>query len=212
MRQRIQQLIKAWGVTRQNDPRMPLFVLGSGGAVLVVSIVAFLLLGSWIYLVTGVLMAMAVMMIVFGRRVQAGQFASIEGQPGAAAAVLNIMRGQWFVSPAVAFTKKQDLVHRVVGRCGIVLVGEGQAARVKQLLQQERKRLNRYTGDVTIHSVIVGNGDRQVPLDKLQIHMTKLPRELSKTEVPKLERKLKPLDRDLPIPKGYMPNPGKKMR
>jgi hypothetical protein len=212
MRQRIQQLIQAWGTTRQNDPRMPLFVLGSGGAVLVLSIVAFLWLGSWIYLVTGVLLAMAVMMIVFGRRVQAGQFAAIEGQPGAAAAVLNIMRGQWFVSPAVAFTKKQDLVHRVVGRCGIVLVGEGQAARVKQLLQQERKRLNRYTGDVTIHSVIVGNGDKQVPLDKLQIHMTKLPRELSKTEVPKLERKLKPLDRDLPIPKGYMPNPGKKMR
>lgn len=212
MRDRIRQLAQAWQVTRQNDPRMPLLVLGSGAAALVAGIVAWLLLDSVLWLITGVLLAFAVMMIVFGRRVQAGQFAAIEGQPGAAAAVLNIMRGQWFVSPAVAFTRKQDLVHRVVGRCGIVLVGEGQAARVKQLLAQERKRLARVAGDVTIHSVIVGNGDKEVPLDKLQVHMTKLPRELSKTEVPKLERKLKPLDRDLPIPKGYMPNPGKKMR
>jgi hypothetical protein len=35
--------------------------------------------------------------------------------------------------------------------------------------------------------------------------ITKLPRELKKGEVPKLERKLKPLDRDLPIPKGIDP-------
>lgn len=212
MRKRIDQILQAWRLTRENDPRMPVFVLGSGAAMVLLGVAAWLLIGGWYWIVTGLMLAFAVMMIVFGRRVQAGQFAAIEGQPGAAAAVLNVMRGQWFVSPVVAFTKKQDLVHRVVGRPGIILVGEGQPVRVKQLLQQEKKRLGRVAGEVSIHSVIVGNGDKEVPLDKLQVHLARLPRELSKTEVPKLERRLKPLDRDLPIPKGYVPNPGKKMR
>jgi hypothetical protein len=79
-------------------------------------------------------------------------------------------------------------------------------------MSKEKTRLTRIAGDVSIHTMIVGEGDKQVSLQRLQVAMNKLSRELKKTEVPKLERKLKPLDRDLPIPKGYLPNPGKKMR
>ena len=93
-----------------------------------------------------------------------------------------------------------------------MLVGEGNPNGVKQLLAQERKRLKRISGDVPIHTDRGRRGRGPASIDKLQVAMTKLPRELKKTEVPKLERKLKPLDRDLPMPKGYMPNPGKKMR
>ena len=212
MRERIAQLRQAWQTTAASDPRLPALVFGWAAAVLVVFVVVGIVLGGWYWYLLGVFVAASVAMIVFGRRAQAAQYASIEGQPGAAAAVLNTMRGQWFVSPAIAFNKKQDLVHRVVGRCGIVLVGEGNRNGVKQLLGQERKRLKRVSGDVPIHTIIVGDGEKEVALDKLQLRLNKLPRELKKTEVPRLERKLKPLDRDLPMPKGYMPNPGKKMR
>lgn len=212
MRERIRQLRQAWQTTAANDPRLvPVVGLSALG-----TLVAFVVLGivtrTWYWYVVGALAAVTVAMFLFGRRAQSAQYASIEGQPGAAAAVLNVMRGQWFVSPAVAFSKKQDLVHRVVGKCGIVLVGEGSPNRVKQLLTKERQRLKRISGDVSIHTVVVGDGEGQVPLDKLQVRMNKLPRELKKTEVPRLERRLKPMDRDLPMPKGYMPNPGKKMR
>lgn len=214
MRDRIDQLRRTWQVTHENDPRLPLWVFGPAGVVLVAFVVLGIVLGGWWWYVLGVLVAVTVGLALFGRRAQSAQFTAIEGQPGAAAAVLNVMRGQWFVSPAVAFSKKQDLVHRVVGRCGIVLVGEGSSpARVKQLVAKERTRLARFAGDVPLHTVIVGNGDAgTVTLDRLQVALTKLPRELSKTEVPKLERKLKPMDRDVPLPKGYIPNPGKKMR
>lgn len=212
MRERIAQLRQAWQMTASSDPRLPALVFGSAAAALAVFVVVGVLVGGWYFYVLGVLVAVTVGMIVFGRRAQSAQYASIEGQPGAAAAVLNVMRGQWFVSPAIAFNKKQDLVHRVVGRCGIVLVGEGNRNGVKQLLAQERKRLKRVSGDVSVHTVLVGTGEDEVDLDKLQVTLNKFPRELKKTEVPKLERKLKPLDRDLPMPKGYMPNPGKKMR
>ena len=212
MKERIAQLRQAWQMTAASDPRLPALVFGSAAAALAVFVVIGVLVGGWYFYVLGVLVAVTVGMIVFGRRAQSAQYASIEGQPGAAAAVLNVMRGQWFVSPAIAFNKKQDLVHRVVGRCGIVLVGEGNRNGVKQLLAQERKRLKRVSGDVSVHTVLVGTREDEVDLDKLQITLNKFPRELKKTEVPKLERKLKPLDRDLPMPKGYMPNPGKKMR
>ena len=44
------------------------------------------------------------------------------------------------VKPAVAFTRNQDLVHRVISRAGIVLVGEGNPSRVKQLLNTEKTK------------------------------------------------------------------------
>jgi hypothetical protein len=211
VKERIAQLRQAWQLTAAQDPRLTLLVAGPALGTLAVFVVLGIFFG-WYWWIVGVLAALTVAMIMFGRRAQSAQYAQIEGQPGAAAAVLNVMRGQWFVTPAVAFNKKQDLVHRVVGRCGIVLVGEGNRNGVKQLLAQERKRLGRIAGDVSIHTLVVGTGEKEVSLDRLQVAMTKLPRELKKTEVPKLERRLKPMDRDLPMPKGYMPNPGKKMR
>jgi hypothetical protein len=212
MKQRIAQIRQAWQLTKANDPQLPLWVFGPGAATLVAFVVLGIVLGGFFWYVIGVLMALTVMMIMFGRRAQSAQYAQIEGKPGAAAAVLEVMRGQWFVTPAVAFNKKQDLVHRVVGRCGIVLVGEGNPQRVKQLIGKEKTRLVRLAGDTTIHTMLVGDGPSQVPLQRLQVEMNKFKRELKKTEVPKLERRLKALDRELPIPKGYIPNPGKKMR
>jgi hypothetical protein len=50
-----------------------------------------------------------------------------------------------------------------------------------------------------------GDRDGQVPIKKLQSTVTKLPRQLKKGEVPKLERKLKPLDPGAPVPKGIDP-------
>jgi hypothetical protein len=35
------------------------------------------------------------------------------------------MRGDWRVTPAVGFTREQDLVHRVLGKPGVILVAEG---------------------------------------------------------------------------------------
>jgi hypothetical protein len=207
VRERIRQLRLVWQQLKQVDPRAVLWV---GLAALVGVLVAVglsWLLGWWWAIGLVPLLGSLFAMIVFSRRAQKAQYAAIHGQVGAAAAVLNTMRGQWFVSPAIAFTKQQDLVHRVVGRCGVVLVGEGSRQRVKGLLAKERKRLARVTGEVPLHTVVVGDDtDRdEVPIEKLQGHLTKLPRKLKKTEVPKLERKLKPLDKAPPIPPGIDP-------
>ena len=72
-----------------------------------------------------------------------------------------------------------DAIHRVVGRPGIILVGEGAPHRVKPLLAQEKKKLSRVVGDTPIYDVIVGNDEGQMPLKKLNQYLIKLPRNIS---------------------------------
>ena len=205
MKERLRQIRQAWSMLREVDPRAVPYVFAGGLIGLLVGVGIGCWIAIWAMPLFGVLMAMLGALAVFNRRIQKAQYDAIEGHPGAAAAILNQMRGQWFVTPAVAVNSKQDLVHRVVGRCGVVLVGEGSPQRVKGLLAKERKRLSKVVGDVSVHTLMVGDGAGQVPLKKLQMHVTKRKRELGRKQVPKLERKLKPLDRDLPIPKGIDP-------
>lgn len=205
MKDRIRQLRAAWSQLREVDDKAIALILLGATAGLLLGVGLGFLISIWAMPVFGLMFAVLGALVVFNRRVQKAQYDAIEGQPGAAAAVLNIMRGQFFVTPAVAVNAKQDMVHRVVGRCGVVLVGEGSGQRVKGLLAKERKRLKRVVGDTTITSIVVGDNEGQVALNKLQTTVNKLPRELKKGEVPKLERRLKPLDRGAPVPKGIDP-------
>ena len=205
MKDRLRQLRTAWSQLREVDDKAIALILLGATAGLLLGVGLGFLISIWAMPVFGLMFAVLGALVVFNRRVQKAQYNAIEGQPGAAAAILNIMRGQFFLTPAVAVNAKQDMVHRVVGRCGVVLVGEGSGQRVKGLLAKERKRLKRVVGDTTITSIVVGDHEGQVPLNKLQTTITKLPRELKKGEVPKLERRLKPLDRGAPVPKGIDP-------
>ena len=68
-----------------------------------------------------------------------------------------MLRRGWDVKPGVAFTKNQDVVHRVVGRPGIMLVGEGDPNRVRNLLTVERKKHARVVGEAPITEVVAGD-------------------------------------------------------
>lgn len=210
IRERLSQMWVAFNKTRELDPKLLPMVVGIPLAVLVVFIVLGLLLpgGMVLWTVFGVLFALLTGLLVFGRRLSKAQIGMIEGQPGAAAAVLQSMRGMWTVAPAVAFTRNQDLVHRVVGRPGIVLVGEGAPARVATLLKQEQRRVARVAGETPIHLISVGDREDQVTLGALQAQVMKLPRALKPRDVGTLEQRLGALrDNQPPLPKGPMPRP-----
>jgi hypothetical protein len=213
VKDRFAALANAYRMTAEVDPRLNLYLGLAFGLPLLAGLVTALVTGGWLlWMPSAVLLALLLALLVFGRRVQGAQFQQIEGMPGAAAAVLQNMRGQWFVVPAVAVNKQQEMVHRVVGRCGVVLVAEGGTGqRVKALVAQARKRLNRVTGDVPVHVMFTGDGEGDtVELSRLQVELTKLPNSLSKTEVPKLARKLAPLDKgNIPMPKGAIPRGGR---
>jgi hypothetical protein len=169
----------------------------------------------WAGLIFGVIIGAMVALIVFARRVQRSVYQQAEGTPGAAAwSLQNNLKGRWRVTPTVAGTTHMDAVHRVIGRPGIVLVGEGAAHRVKPLIAQEKKRIARVVGDTPIYDVIVGTGEGEVRLRKLNSHLMRLPRNISTGAVSQLDTKLASLATRSPqvgLPKGPMPS-GAKMR
>ena len=203
--QTFRNLAAVWRQLRTLDPRAAGWVILAGVLGLAAGGGVGLLLSPWAIAPMAVLTGLLAALVVFNVRARRAMYTAIEGQLGAAAAVLEQMRGAWFVTPAVAINGKQDLVHRVVGRPGVVLVGEGSAQRVKGLLAQERKRLSRAVGDAPIHTLIVGDDEDCVPLGKLQARVNRLPAKVGRKEVAKLERRLKPLTRSLPIPGGIDP-------
>lgn len=211
MRERLQQIRLAFETTRESDPRLVPYMALAAVLGLVVPLVAGILLGQLVIgIAAGVSIAGLAAISVLGRRSQSAQLDAIEGQPGAAFAVVQSLRGTWHVTPAVSVTRKQDLVHRAVGKPGVVLVGEGSRSRVDSMLKKEKQRLTRVVGDVPIHEVNVGSASGQVSLHDLRGHLTKLPRELKKKEVGALETRLSALTgSEPPIPKGPIPRGGR---
>jgi hypothetical protein len=96
-------------------------------------------------------------MFFFTRIASSAAYVSIEGQMGAAASVLMAIRKGWITTPAVAVTKNQDMVHRSIGRAGIVLTGEGTQA-VRGMLQDERRKAERFAPGVPVIEIYVGDG------------------------------------------------------
>jgi hypothetical protein len=206
---RIQQIRMAASMVREANPRaLPLVALAGLGTLAIVVVVG-VLIGQIFLIPLGVLLGLLVAMILFGRFAQAAQYSTIEGQPGAAAAVLQTMRGNWTVTPAIAANRNMDVVHRAVGRAGVVLVGEGSPTRLPSLLAAEKKRVARVAYEVPIYDIQVGDGEGQVPIRRLQRHVMKLPRNLRSSAVSDLNYRLKALPQSLQAPKGPMPRAGR---
>ena len=203
---RLKQIRMVAGLIRKSNPRALPIIFGSGLGVMAILIVVGLLTGLAPLLIPfGVLLGVLVIMILFGRFAQAAQYSAIEGQPGAAAAVLENMRGNWTVTPAIAANRNMDVVPRVVGRPGVILVGEGSPNRLASLLAAEKKRVARVAYEVPITEFQVGDGEGQVPISKLQRKIMRLPRQLKPDAVSDINHRLKALQPSLQAPKGPIP-------
>lgn len=207
--QRVAQLRAAYVMAQRVDPKIGLYVGLAGLGTFLVFLLVGLLLDAPVFLgLLGLLTALTVMALVFSRRAQRAAYTQIEGQPGAAASVLQSMKG-WTITPAVAVGRNReapDVVHRAVGRPGVLLLGEGNPVRVAPLVAQERKRLARLVPDVPVYDYQVGAGEGQLPLGRLQRELTKLPRNLAPGQVAEVERRLRAVgSAGLPVPKGPLP-------
>jgi Domain of unknown function (DUF4191) len=207
---RLKQIALVYSMTKKTDRRIGLILLG---VFVVTALVAFgvftLVPGGWPFdVVTALLFGLLSVLIVFGRRAQKAQYAQIEGRTGAAAAVLGQLKRGWKVDPGIAFNKNQDLVHRVVGPPGIVLVGEGNPHRLKSLLGNERRKHERVASETPIFEVVSGDGPGAVPVPRLTRHVTKLGRNIKPAEMTDVLQRLRALDANrsaMPIPKGPVP-------
>ncbi len=199
-------------VNQQNKRALPITFGAAAGVALVLVLVGLFVGPLAIFIPVAVLLGLITAMILFGRFAQKAQYSAIDGQLGAAAAVLQNMRGDWTITPAVAGNRTMDVVHRAVGKPGVVLVGEGVPSRVAGLLASERKKTERVAHGVPIHEFQAGNGEGQVPVSKLQRKITTLPRTLRPTAVSDLNYRLKALQPTMQMPKGPMPKGARQPR
>jgi hypothetical protein len=215
---RIAQMRQVYRMTKQSDRWIGLILLGVLIGVTLASFLVFSFLPPpwfWVDLLTSFMFGLLGALIVFSRRATKAQMSQIKGKPGAALAALSVLRRGWRTDQMIAFNRHQDVVHRLVGRPGIILIGEGHSGRLKQLLSTERVRHQRVVSEVPIHLVVVGDGEGQVPLDKLVKHVSKLKKELKPADLTEVLSRLKAIDAtrsQVPLPKGPVPTSMKGLR
>ncbi len=165
---------------------------------------------TWILL--GILIAAIAFMIVLYVRSNRAMIGAVRGQTGAAARIATTMRGDWRLVGAsgrddtpIAATTMEDAVFLLIGRPGVVLLGEGNPGRVRTLLNQEKRRLARVIGSTDMRDYIIGDDEGQLPLEKLRSTLTKLPRTITAKDVNSLETRLKALLARPMMPKGAIP-------
>jgi hypothetical protein len=214
-KERRSQLWQAFKIQRKEDKWLLPLMIGAFVLIVGASVTAGLVIkgsAGLMLIPLGVVLGGLVAFIIFGRRAQRSVYSKADGQAGAAAWALDNLRGKWRVTPGVAATGHFDAVHRVIGRPGVIFVAEGSPARVKPLLAQEKKRTARLVGDVPIYDVIVGNGADEVPLARLERHLTKLPANITVKQMDSLESRLAALGSRTgmaAMPKGPTPTAAK---
>lgn len=201
----VSQIKQTYQLTRPIDPAirwiLPLTFGGVTGLLILIGNLA----GGWWHLLTytsgawGLLAAT----IVFGRRAERAAYSQIEGVAGAAAEVLKTLRQGWFTTAAIEINRNQEVVHRVIGRAGVILVIEAKPG--SQIAKSARQKTERWISDVPLTEIYVGAG--QTPLRELNRKIYKLKKALKPAEVTDLRRRLEATGTGpaLPIPKGPLP-------
>lgn len=206
------QLWAVFRMTQKSDPALVWWMaLAFFGVLAVAFVLGFFLTRHmfWYWIVISIPLGLLGAMIVLSRRAETAAYGRLEGQPGAVSAALGTIKRGWAIEeePVAIDPRTQAMVFRLVGRPGVVLVGEGGTRGVQQrLLEQERKRVTRLTPDVPVHLLQCGREEGQVPLPSIAAAARKFPRRLTSQEVSEVQRRLNALAKvRMPIPKGIDP-------
>ncbi|MBG6184024.1 F0F1-type ATP synthase assembly protein I [Arthrobacter sp. CAN_A214] len=205
---RMKQIVEVFKMTRRNDPSVVWFMLLAFVGIVAVGLLIGVLIQNVItLLLISLPLAFLAAVFILSRKAERAAFSQIEGKPGAAGAALSVLRRGWILQeqPVAVNPRTQDAVFRVIGRPGIILVSEGPSARVKQLVDGERRKMSRIVPNVRVHVLETGRDKGQVALAKVPKTIQKLKKSLTKQEVHAVDKRLAALGTKLPIPKGVDP-------
>jgi hypothetical protein len=213
----IRQIREVYKITTQNDPKANPLMIGAFALMVVIFTLLgiFVLSPWWIYVIFGVMFGLLAAMAVLTWRAKNATYKRYEGQKGSAEVAMSMLSKDWIKSPVITANRQLDIVHRVVGPGGIVLIGEGDPGRVRQMLATEAKKHEQIKYGTKVTTVVMGDRDNQVPLEKLSDHIKKLPKVIKTAEIAELANRLRALDSmrpKIPLPKGPLPTSAKGSR
>jgi hypothetical protein len=212
---RIRQLWQVYKLTAKADKNFVLLGVLSFVGPLAIGIVAILLffmdspLSIFLWSVSTILFSLLLTLGVLSRRAERAAFMRISGQPGAVAAVIGSTLKRGYSTsemPVAVDPKSRDAVYRAVGKAGVVLIAEGNSARLKQIVEDEKRKVTRAIPGVTVSVLSVNEQPGSVPLYALTKAIYKLKKTLSRAEISVVNKRLAGLGLNIPIPKGIDPN------
>ena len=206
------QVTQTYKMTVEADPKSKWILLGGFlGVAVVLSLVGIWAQPWWMWLVIGLMGGTVTAMLLLVRRAKRAAFIQNKGKPGSAEVALSMLdKKKWTASPAITATKQLDVVHRAVGPAGIVLIGEGSPGRLRAILSSELKKHEQVAYGTPVLTVIMGDGEGQVPLDQLDKHLRRLPKTLNSVKAKEVNQRLKALDAvrpRVPMPRGPLTMP-----
>jgi len=204
-RERLKQIGQVFSFTAKQDKWFIPLLIAAVLIPLALTVVTVLLGFGWLWVPIGVMVALLAALIVLNLRSNAAMMNAAEGQPGAAASIMENMRGDWRVRPAASSTTQFDMVHIVIGRPGVILLGEGQPQRVRTMIGQEKRRLSKVIGNAPLYDYMIGTGDGELSIRKLRTTVMKLPRNLTGKDVNAIDKRLAALMARPQMPKGAIP-------
>lgn len=204
------QVRETYRVTVESDPASQNLIIGAGvGVAVLVGQVGIFLPPWWMWIITGLMAGLVAALYMLLNRAKKATYKRYAGKPGSAEVAFGMLDKKKFdYTPGITATKQLDVVHRVLGPAGIVLVGEGSAARLKAVLAGEARKHEQVAYGVPVTTVLMGDGEGQVALDKLAEHLKKMPKAIQPVQITEVKQRLRALDAvrpKVPIPKGPMP-------
>lgn len=163
--------------------------------------------------VTGLMLGVLASLMTMTRLSTHAMYRKLDGMPGAAGHILSTSLGRnWQSSemPVGVNPKTQEAVYRAIGRGGVVVVGEGARGRLTRLVNEERSKVQRVAAGVPLTVLYLGHGDGEgeVPIDKLAPTIKKLPKKIDRTTMAAVIKRVDSVSQSLaslPIPKGIDP-------
>lgn len=203
-----QNLFDSFTIVKRSFPWVTWAILGTTLLAVGGSIAIAIVSGHYIsWSISAVLMLFFVPVVWLSALLRKAMYRQIEHMHGCVGAVIRDLRKGWMAEmEPVAVNRDQDVVWRLVGRGGVVLISEGKPNRAKSLLEDERVKTARVVPSVPITLMQCGLEEGQLRLEKIMKELYKLPKVISKAEVPTVNSRLKSLSaKGLPIPKGIDP-------
>lgn len=198
----------AYKVTSRTYPWVGWLLGGAAVIIIALGVLIGVSTGKTVFwVIAGVLFGVMAAMVILSLMLRPAMYKQLDGTVGSVYSVISQIKRGWIVEEEpIEVTKSQDVLWRLVGRPGVILVSEGPTSRVSPMLANERRRVSRIVTNVPVVTIQCGNGEGQVPLAKLQKKINGLKKVLTKQEVPAVAARLNAVStKGIPIPKGVDP-------
>ena len=198
------------------DPKaVPVAILIGVGTFIAIALFGAVLtnlsfLGTIIWAILGLVAGYLSALLTLTNRANKAIFKKYANEPGRISLTVGTLTRRIYKGtnqPVAVNARTKDMVFRVVGPAGVVLMGEGSKTSTQQLLEDERRKTQRVASGVTVHTFYTSEDGNGVPIASLHKKVNKLKRTLTKAEIRAVQNRLAAMDSrgGLPIPKGIDP-------